>query len=474
MARTIHRLLLTLVFPSGISPGEGKSANHLAIACDGQNRPVLRGTALAGALRHAYARLKDIRHKDAARWFGQALDGHTGQPSPLLVPDSRLEIDKGTLSQRTHNAHDRHTGAVLGKGLFSLEALPPGTRTTICLWLEHDSADDATALAFFTDLVGILRAGLTLGGHAARGVGRVELASGKALYASYACADLEQHATCLDEQAAWRAGRAISGGRDLTSTPIANDVLRIDLVLTVPPGEDLLVGDGQGFDHQLEPQQVVKADGTSHWRLPGSSLRGVFRGWMTRLAARAGQPIADSAKRRRERAAAHSELDGDDLAWGFSSPEDIRRIQKTLAEQPNQAQVKHVIPCPIMRLFGSSFAKGRIHISDALSETPIQKSDYRGQSRAHVAVDRVTGGANEGFFFRTAVLADRVRFPVTITIQNPTSDEARWLLATLRALDVGVLRVGSSKAGGRLALAAPPRAEGAQCALFADLKPSGV
>lgn len=467
MPRIVHRVLLPLTFPAGVSAGEEKAGNLLVVARDGRGRPVLRGTALAGALRHAYARSRKVRHGDPSVtcWFGMAHDESGDHASPLIVPDSVLESGGVAATiLRTHNARNRHTGAAQRNSLFDMEAVPPGTAAAVCIWLVEEGEVDARG--FLTELVGLLRTGLVLGGHGARGVGQVKL-SKPALHRSFRCADLSEHAALIDEQHAWREGRPPQGGQELCGTDGPTSSLRIDVVLTVPRGEDLLVGDGQGFDHQLEPQRVRCADGQDRWRLPGSSLRGVLRGWIARLAARAGEPIADSLARRES---TKGEVTGDDLAWGYVHGESRERIQDDLAADP--ARLADLVPCPVMRLFGSGFSRSRIHVGDALSEDPVQQRQQ--QTRTHVAVDRLTGGANEGFLFTTAVLAGRPRFPVTIVIEEPTKGEVDWLVASLRALDLGVLRVGSSKAGGRLALASVPTAKGPFENLFKGLVPSEV
>mgnify|MGYP003588466438 CR=1 FL=1 len=471
MAHSVHRLLLPLEFPEGISPGEGKQGNLMILARDGQERPVLRGTALAGALRHAWARSRDRRldDPDVKMWFGMALEGEAGgTPSPLRVSDCVIETGKISGEDpvlRTHNAIDRHTGAALNAGLFTLQSLPPGSHTNACLWLHYDG-EPGTAKAFLSDLVGIIRSGLTLGGHAARGIGRAQLAEQKAQYRAFDCSNLEEHAAMLDENSAWRNGHALTGGAPLEpSSEVDGQTLRIDLALAISPGEDMLVGDGQGLDYEVEPQRVKCADGHERWRLPGSALRGVFRAWITRLAARAGQPVADSLERRKTNGKAPS---GAELAWGFDDAETRERKQDALADNPKC--LSENVTCQVMRLFGSSYAKSRIHISDAFAS--VQKAQE--QVRAHVAVDRITGGANEGFFFKNAVLTTGAQFQVRIDIREPGKEEALWLAGTLRALHLGILRVGSSKAGGRLHIIEKPRASGPCADIFNNLDMSEV
>ncbi|MEM7397181.1 MAG: RAMP superfamily CRISPR-associated protein, partial [Verrucomicrobiota bacterium] len=302
-------------------------------------------------------------------------------------------------------------------------------------------------------------------GNAARGIGRVTL-HGEPLYRVFDCGVLEQHAASLEEHRSWRSGGLPEEGIVLRGdASVDTNNLSLTLKLAIPRGEDLLIGDGQGVDFDIEPQRVRGADGRVRWKLPGSSFRGVLRGWFTRLAARAGEPVADSIHRRMERQKRGEVLSGDDLAWGFDAENERERKRERLAREPDA--LAEEVPCPVMRLFGSSYARGRIHISDALSDLPV--ADGQEQERAHVAIDRITGGANEGFFFRNSVLTGDPTFTLTLCIDSPSDKDVRWLIGSLRALHLGILRVGSSKAGGRLELAQAPEASGPYQQRFIEL-----
>lgn len=392
----------------------------------------------------------------------------------LLEEDARMTdatIETGmpgndSAPRRTHNAINRHTGAVLDGSLFSLEALPPGSRTTVCLWLHHDATvTTQDAERFLADLVAIISSGLTLGGNCARGIGLVRC-NGPALYRVFDCTECNEHAAFLDEQFTWKNGTLPTAGRPLAPSDLTQlSTLRITLELCVPTAQDLLIADGQGLDYEMEPQRVRSCDGKLYWRIPGSSLRGVFRAWCTRLAACAGRQVADDAARWNEQRT----LSGDDLAWGGDNESMRKQKQNDLAEDPDALPEK--IPCPIMRLFGSSYSKSRIHFSDAISsagpkDTQVSMPE---QLRMHVAVDRITGGANDGFLFDNTVLTSGPRFKCDITIKHPEEEEVRWLAGTLRALHLGILRIGSSKAGGRLAIAAVTSAEGKHKDIIATL-----
>ncbi len=173
----VHHLELKLEFPSGLSAGEGKRGNLLTIAEDGEGRPVLRGTAIAGALRAAFARRNGWKKYDArvGDWFGAAAnDRDEDQRSRLHVGEMTLKAGDAGKVIRTHNAIDRHSGSVLHGGLFSIEALPPGTSGTVLLTLDDPKGEGKE---FLCQLVGELAVGMQLGGRTARGLGRVVVKS---------------------------------------------------------------------------------------------------------------------------------------------------------------------------------------------------------------------------------------------------------------------------------------------------------
>lgn len=459
----IHRLSLRLSFPAGVSPGEGRSSNLMGIARNGLGEPVLRGSALAGALRHAYSKMKNcgLNEAPASDWFGLALDRLLqDSPSRIKIADTPLDTGQSEATLRTHIAVDRHRGSVREHSLFSLESLPPGTSAKLVLWIEEGSDGDANAekapvsgREFCEDIAALFKSGILLGGNTARGVGRAQL-EGPVFYRCFRCGDLSDHADFLDERHAWLHGADLLHGQEITSTTHAvHNTLRIRLRLQIPPGQDVLVADGTGIDFAAEPQKVLNVDGKTYWKIPGSALRGPFRSWVTRLAARSGYTVSDSLARHRQ----HPEgISGDDAAWDFKSEKEREELVLKLSEDP--AMLEDAIDCPVLRLFGSGYAKGRIHMDDIFSSDPVDKNLE--QSRAHVAIDRITGGTREGALFQNRVLLPGKAFEMHVDIHEPTEEEARWINSTLMAMHHGILRIGSSKAAGFFQLAGPAEAEG--------------
>ncbi|MDR1611171.1 MAG: RAMP superfamily CRISPR-associated protein [Planctomycetota bacterium] len=450
----IYCLFLPLRFPAGLAPGEGRNDNLLRLSRDGADVPVLRGSAIAGVLRHAWKKRfgNSAPPLQESFWFGNAADRDSGAPSRLRVPDCRLAETRGKAEvvTRTHNLIDRFSGAPVDGGLFSLEACPPGTSADLTLWLDCRPGRDGNPPPygpeeFLEQLAACFDVGLVFGGNGARGIGLAELRD-RAMVKEYDLGIVEQHAAWLDN----RRGDSIPGDmRVLDRYSIGREsCLVVEVELGVARGQDFLVADGQGLDYQLEPQRVKNAAGEDCWRLPGSSLRGLFRAWMTRLAAREGEPVANSAalelKRRDagERLKPEERMTGDNLGWGFI-PMDQRTAGAGGGIKP---------ACPVMKLFGSFHGAGRIHFADAIVKCGGDNAPSPAQMRMHVAVDRITGGANDGMLFDNLVLTSDFgnAFHVRIRIADPEEKEARWLAQTLKALDLGILRVGSSKASGRL------------------------
>lgn len=488
--RYVYRLWLPVVFEAGLAPGAGKnSGNMLVLSRDGRGRPLLRGSTIAGVLRHAWAHQHGYRASplgqdpEVARWFGFALgdddseaEGHEHRnlPSPLRVADALVETGESDAEMRQHNAVDRHTGAVREGGLFTLEALPPGSRATLLLSLHLE--DESGAREFCSELVGLVEAGLVFGGHAARGVGLARLRE-PARWRRFDLGSLEDYAAWLNESWRRRAGLGVAEPQGEVITPAADArSLRVSLLLTVPRGQDICIGSGMGDEFPIEPQQVTAADGRRYWRLPGSTLRGIFRGWFSRLAARAAHaggatPPADSANRFLE--GGRRPARGDQIGWLFHSDQERTENVRLLAA--DELDLDEVVECSVDQLFGSLYNAGRIHISDAISEEPVAATGGgQLQHRRHVAVDRVTGGASEGFLFDHGALLPGPRFRVEVAIRDATLREAQWLRATLHALHTGLIRVGSSKSSGRLALAAPPSATGRHAEVLNSLQFSEV
>lgn len=406
----VYVAVLPLVFPNGFTIGgsNGKS-NALEIERNGEGMPVIRGTSMAGLLREA---TEESDYSDEVElYFGKALDTNEDRQESLLVVHDVAMPNASESSM--HNRMNRHTGSpsVANKGLFSVEKTAPGCEGELVLELRYWNAKDAEEGPEFLEfLAETLNGGALVGGNSNRGGGLCKL-KGNAYYLhAYDLSNAEQSAAYLDWTYAEKKPLAEA---DKRSVAYGGDRFTVKVSLRIPEGQDLLCAEGS----EMVPVETERADGTRHWKIPGATLRGIFRGWMSRLAARSGKKLVDSVEEHR------------------ANPH-----RKETEMKGNDA---------IRDLFGSLEQKGRIHIGDAYSAETADKSHC--QSRKHVVIDRFTGGTNDGKLFEDIVLVSSgLHFSLEISILDAEQKEVDWLHQTLQALNLGLIRVGSSKASGRL------------------------
>ncbi|MCM2371069.1 RAMP superfamily CRISPR-associated protein [Aporhodopirellula aestuarii] len=443
---TIDKLFFPIEFPEGVAPGEGTQMNVATISRDGIGRYVLRGTAIAGCLRSKHSRR--TTHEGAAEpqatkyWFGSAADDENVQGS--LDEDSRLVIETAVLDVgrtgevlTTHHQRNRHTGVVADAGLFTVASCPPGTSTIIAIEVKGGDEFGGTD-GIIQFLHETFAAGIQFGGKTARGVGRSKL-SAEVQHRRYHMRDVDDVAAYLQETRAWQTESTIP--ESAAKLPNANvktveDQLHIQVTLQLARGQDILIA--QGADSRM--MRVRSADGAEHWRIPGSTWRGALRSWMTRLAAINGATVNDSYEY-------------------FSDLPTEKRSRHPDAKSMKEPE------CPINDLFGTTASAGRIHIADTL--VPAKHGEE--QFRMHVAIDRVTGGAAEGLLFQNTVLtrgSEGPKFSLGIQIDQPSETEVQWLAESLLAIHHGVLRIGSSKASGRLEMNGQIQADGQHADLF--------
>ena len=415
-AGTVYAVIAPLIFPEGISIGSGNGngkSNALQIERNGQGKPVIRGTTVAGLLRGEVE--NDERLSESAEYyFGAPLDQDERQESRLYFADTVLP--DGT-AEAIHNLMSRHTGSISAenKGLFSTEKTLPGTEGDLFFRLKSDSTMEDKDELLIGFLAECLNGGILVGGNSNRGGGRCLLRGNRIFVRKFDLEKADDAAAYLDLM--YSEKRTIDTFREVKPVSIHNR-FAVEVTLKIPAGQDLLCSEG----NDMFPVSTIHTDGNRYWKIPGSTLRGIFKGWMSRLAAREGEKLSDSAE------------------WYQT------RGSRKEVEAPNLPDD------PIQDLFGSLEKKGRIHFTDAYSSRPVTDSDT--QKRAHVVIDRFTGGTNDGKLFQNNVLtASDISFQAEISILEAGEKEVHWLEKALQALHLGLIRVGSSKSAGRMEIA---------------------
>ncbi|WP_020588455.1 RAMP superfamily CRISPR-associated protein [Desulfobacter curvatus] len=443
---TMYRMVLPIEFTSGLCAGGFCVGNQILLERNGKNEPVLRGSTIAGRLRHAFMTLPDdfFDRADLDKIFGYSPSGREDDITAgcLIVEDAILQQGKGKTEFRMCHLRDRHKGRVVDKGLFAVEMCPPGTRADLVLWLTSEFCEETP---WFARVVrAFLEQGMVFGGNGNRGLGMAKLRQTDvpAFYA-YKLNDIDEYAAWLDA----RDGNVkMNGSLEIPRSDIPQTGLRISLAFNIPEGQDIIIGQGAGETRQAEPAVSIGYDGKPYWTIPGSTFHGLLRQWVTRLAARDGYHVTDAT----ERYDPLVETNGDMIGWCFD---------------PDNADAHN--NCPIAKLFGSLHRAGRVHCTGAFALAgEIPKKDvkqYAGvQERTHVAIDPISGGAVNHMLFKTAVLTSEYKdlFKTDWHIEAPDEKEAEWIGRTIMAIDMGLIRIGSSKASGRLRLVKPPDVSG--------------
>lgn len=466
----IYAINIALIFPAGIAATDSEDSNKLFLTQNGIGQYILPGTSIAGILRHKWS---DYNKKDSKEEnqnedkvsiiFGNAAEEDTITDSPLYVPDAVLEIGKGEIKTHTYHRRNRHSGTVLDGGIFSIETTPPQTSTSFTLWLEEYCAE--TCSKFISWLASIFKTGIIFGGNSNRGVGLCKLIDIK--IKQYDLDSVEKHMEYLTDRKTVNAGKDIvsvnntNGFCSIESYDLQLDIFSVDLTLRIPRGQDFVISEkAQGFIKSV-PMRITAADGNDYWRLPGSTLHGLFRDWSTHLAARDGKKIADS-------------IDNYNLFKGTDNYTSDRIselfITQKTKEDDEKTKTKFVNQYPVANLFGSTLQAGRIHITDSfskltdsnqtiqrLAEQNICGKNSEIQKRDHIAINSISGGTFTGTLFSNAVIVNNSEKPpewkVKVIILRPKLHEIIWLKKFLRALHIGLLRVGSSKGAGRLEVA---------------------
>lgn len=294
---TMYHIVLPIEFPSGICAGGSSVGNEIILEKNGKNQPVLRGSTIAGRLRHAFKILPDdfFDSADINKIFGYASSGSEDDITAgcLIVEDAILEQGKGKTEFRMCHLRDRHKGRVVDKGLFAVEMCPPGTRADLVLWLTSEFCEETP---WFARVVrAFLGQGMVFGGNGNRGLGMARLRhTDAAVCQAYKLDDIGEYAAWLDA----RDGNVkMNGSLEIPGLDIPQTGLRISLAFYIPEGQDIIVGQGAAETRQAEPAATIGYDGKPYWTIPGSAFHGILRQWVARLAARDGYHVADATER---------------------------------------------------------------------------------------------------------------------------------------------------------------------------------
>ncbi len=176
--------------------------------------------------------------------------------------------------------------------------------------------------------------------------------------------------------------------------------------------------------------------------LPGSSLKGVFRSHLEKIACSLKPRVvcypfessedrqADLEQRRR---------DYRDSCGGLFNQ--AARNERSRLE--DHSDLVYAASCPICRLFGSTGFIGRVAIGDAYLVSKEVK-----EQRDGIGIDRLTGGASHGAKFELEVVSSGVAFETDIHLRNYEVWQLGMIFAVLQDMEDELIRVGSGRSRG--------------------------
>lgn len=395
---------------------------------DGQGRPILRGTGLAGALIATLRRCLG----SAGPGTGKVPDTITGSkdgrtPSVWRFFNGHL-IAEVTPAYRQHVAIDERTGAAATGALFSVATLPPETRWTFLL--EVDTARDRDAAEHARTALGHWVAGrCLLGREVARGLGWLRLEN--------------LHEYCLTQDRdvdRWPDSKRSEQYRDCIEEVFSEQRRPVDAANMPPPGWIEITGsvtagaqnDGYGIDSLS---------------IGGHASEELAADWDERYLA------PDGLTKDKARAL----FDPDFAVVTMPSPEKGGRIRRTpyIPGSSLRGPLRHALTRLLRAraqdtttvaetLFGTPERSAKLLIRDALPDQSAGAPEIQLGLLMHHAEDEFTAGAyGSALFNRVAVMQGRFGFKMVV--EDATDPEMRALKELLKLAKAGQIGIGGGQ-----------------------------
>jgi len=180
--------------------------------------------------------------------------------------------------------------------------------------------------------------------------------------------------------------------------------------------------------------------------VPGSSLKGVFRSHIESVVRTEKEELVCMPYLRMKDAKKEG-IAGYNISCG-------EKFQKRMEQEewgaeggkPKEPSKELVYSesCPVCKLFGSTFFKGRLTISDAYL---APDATFVLEERDGVAIDRFTGGAASGALFQVEVVS-HAQFRTKVKIQNFECWQLGMLAILIKDLQDELIQIGSGASRG--------------------------
>jgi CRISPR/Cas system CSM-associated protein Csm3 (group 7 of RAMP superfamily) len=424
----------------------GNEEVDLMIARDGQNRDYVPGTSLAGPLRAWLAHRCEEEVVDDL--FGPPMEkgeSDKGHASFILVEDGLVELPKGAaIETRDGVGIDRLTGAAADGAKYDRAVLPNGSKIGFALTVDiRKETDRETTEGIIGALLQALAGGeIRFGAAKSRGLGLVKLES-----------------VTVREQNLNTAGgilRALRRKDEKVDLPVAKlkPRPRLDITINWRPRGPLMVKaerDGVGVD-MLPLTSAI--EGRLSFVLPGSSIKGALRTQAERIVRTVIPGIESKAKFLNQVAvpmvdelfgsAAKSGDDEDDSTEnnGVRGGLSALTVEDCYAKPRFTREQWAKIESANAEIEKAGETESELY--KTLREAGLKQT----QMAMHVAVDRWTGGAADGFLYSVlephGVAWSEIRLGLDL---GRLAEEKQWpaiacLLFVLRDLAAGRIPFG--------------------------------
>lgn len=215
--------------------------------------------------------------------------------------------------------------------------------------------------------------------------------------------------------------------------------------LLIKSGRDTVSGPGMSpvLTFRNEQQQVF---------IPGSSLKGVFRSHVERVAGSLKTRVicypfsveADKEVDRDQRKRDYRESCGEMFNKIARNDEGGKKKERS-KRLDERKDIVYAASCPICRLFGSTSFIGRVAINDAYLADDTKEAK---ELRDGVGIDRLTGGASHSAKFELEVVSTGVAFETDIHLRNFELWQLGMLFVVLQDMKDELIPLGSGRSRG--------------------------
>jgi len=438
MARSITSRLkvngyLVAITPIHVGGLGGNAQTDMALAINGKGEYYIPGTSIAGALREWMG--SDSQHVNAL-WGYQDVKNDRGHASFVLVEDApilaKAEIRDGV-------GINRYYGTAAEHFKFDRAILPRGSRIPLEITIEQNPDEDweVSKAEWFNLLQAFQNEEIRFGAAKTRGLGRVKLEDLKILDQN-----LSTRQGILDTLRGKGTGASLGA---LSNQSIASNHPQLHIEIQWQPVSPVMVkAEADGIAVDILP--LVSANGSNlSFVIPGSSIKGSLRSQSERimrtLLNKQTESTGDSRK---------------DFSNQLEQVDLIRHLFGTAAKIVNGEQVGNIGALSTDDCYASlDFSEQQwLAVTSAQNEsglrTSLDAANLNSTQQAfHVAIDRWTGGAAEGFLYSNLEPIDVSWQPIRLTINCTRIKEKSdylpaiaLILLTLRDLSMGKIPLG--------------------------------